>query len=61
MFWFYGIVCEQGWLGYGGNRYLLYTDDVLNFSDARELHVYMKLIMQYILVLDGTVCKQRRL
>ena len=61
MFWFYGIVCEQGRLGYGRNRYLLYTDDVLNFSDARELHVYMKLIMQYILFLDGTVCKQRRL
>ena len=33
------FVCENGWLGYGGNRYLLYTNYALNFSDARELCV----------------------
>ena len=29
------ILCDT----YGGNWYLLYTNDVLNFSDARELCV----------------------
>ena len=32
-------MCEQGWLGYGGNCYMMYTDDVLNISDARELYI----------------------
>ena len=34
-----GTVCEQGWLGYGGNCYMMYTDDVLNIADARELYI----------------------
>ena len=43
-----GTVCEQGWLGYNGNCYMFYTDEVLNFSDAGEICISHKAIISFL-------------
>ena len=38
-------MCEQGWFGYGGNCYLLYTDDVVLNIELKCNMFWFKMVL----------------